>query len=139
MRKISKLLIATFFPAAATGGEIDYSKIAGASSARVESALVRYSRLYGEPCAYIQILNPGNWGVIETKRICELNGLSLESEVADAYFSNPAFSKDGVHLKLSITPLEKTGEQRKSCLIPIKNKTIGEIDCIENNHVEPNA
>ncbi|MDM8348535.1 hypothetical protein P8H27_06445 [Pseudomonas sp. sp1636] len=133
MRKISALFVLALLPAVTTGGEIDYSKIAEASSSRIESTLVRYSRLYGEPCANIQILNPKNWEVIETKRICELNGLSLESEVADAYFSNPKFSKEGVHLKLSITPLEPVGEQKKICLIPIKDKQIGAIECTDRN------
>lgn len=133
MRKASALFVLALLPAVTTGGEIDYSKIAEASSARIESTLVRYSRLYGEPCANIQIINPKNWEAIETKRICEFNGLSFESDVADAHFSNPEFSKEGVHLQLSITPLEPVGEQKKTCLIPIKNKQIGAIECTAQN------
>lgn len=113
MKKISVLFLLTLLPSLVVSGEIDYSKIAEASSARIENTLVRYSRIYGEPCANIQILNSKNWEAVATKRICELNGLSLESEVADAYFSNPQFSNEGVHLQLSITPLEPAGEQKK--------------------------
>lgn len=130
MGKVSVLFVFTFFSAATVGGEIECSKISEASSARIEGALVRYSRLYGEPCANIQIINPKSWEAIETKRICELDGLSLESEVADAYFSNPQFSKEGVRLNLSVTPLEPVGEQKKICLIPIKGKQIGTMECV---------
>lgn len=131
MRKLSGFLVFAFFPAVTIGSEVDYSKIAEASSARIENTLVRYSRLYGEPCANIQILNPKSWEALETKRICELNGVSLETEVADAYFSDPKFSEEGVYLKLSITPLEPVGEQKKICLIPIKDKHIGAIECAD--------
>lgn len=133
MRKISKLFISAFLPTVSIRGELDYSKIAEASSARIENALVRYSRLYEEPCAYIQIINPKSWEAIETARICEFNGLSFATEVADAYFSKPEFSKDGVHLQLSIVPLEPTGEQNKRCFVPIKDKKIGTIECIASN------
>ena len=133
MRKVSVLFVFVLFPTVAVGGEIEYSKISEASSARIEGTLVRYSRLYGEPCANIQIITPKSWEAIETKRICELNGLSLESEVADAYFSNPKFSREGVHLNLSITPLEPVGEQKKLCLIPIKDKQIGTMECVMQN------
>lgn len=133
MKKKSVLFLLTLLPRLVFSGEIDYSKIAEASSARIENTLVRYSRLYGEPCANIQIINPKNWVAIETKRICELNGLSLEEEVTDAYFSNPKFSEEGVHIQLSITPLEPTGEQKKTCFIPIKDKKIGPIECTDIN------
>lgn len=133
MKKISLLLLLTVFSGLVVCGEIDYSKIAEASSARITNTLIRYYRLYGEPCANIQIINSKNWEAVETKRICELNGLSLESEVADAYFSNPKFSKEGVHLQLSITPLEPIGEQKKTCIIPIRNKHIGDIECADRN------
>jgi hypothetical protein len=131
MKNLFALFLLTLFSTLVVSDEIDYSKIAEASSARIEKTLVRYSRLYGDPCANIQILNSKNWEVIETKRICELNGQSLESEFADAYFSNPEFSKEGVHLQLSITPLEPIGEQKKICLVPIKYKKIGPMECIE--------
>lgn len=133
MGKVSVLFMFTFFPAVTVGGEIEYSKISEASSARVGGTLIRYVRLYGEPCANIQIINPKSWEAIETKHICELDGLSLESEVADAYFSNPKFSKEGVHLNLSVTPLEPVGEQKKLCLIPIKDKQIGTMECVMQN------
>lgn len=133
MKKISVLFLLTFFPSLVFSGEIDYSKIAEASSARIENTLVRYSRLYGEPCANIQILNSKNWEALKTRRICEFNGQSLESDFADAYFSNPEFSKEGVHLELSITPLEPVGEKKNICLVPIKDKKIGTIECTEKN------
>lgn len=131
MKKISVLFLLILLPSLVVSGEIDYSKISEASSARIENILVRYFRIYGEPCANIQILNSKNWEAVETKLICELNGLSLESEVADAYFSNPQFSNEGVHLQLSITPLEPVGEQKKACLIPIRDKKIGAIECAD--------
>lgn len=131
MKKISVLFLLILLPSLVVSAEIDYSKISEASSARIEKILVRYFRIYGEPCANIQILNSKNWEAVETKRICELNGLSLESEVADAYFSNPQFSNEGVHLQLSITSLEPVGEQKKACLIPIKYKQIGAIECAD--------
>ncbi|MDO9618119.1 MAG: hypothetical protein Q7J43_10615 [Pseudomonas sp.] len=131
MKKISVLFLLILLPRLVVSGEIDYYKISEASSARIEKILVRYFRIYGEPCANIQILNSKNWEAVETKRICELNGLSLDSEVADAYFSNPQFSNEGVHIQLSITPLEPVGEQKKACLIPIRDKQIGAIECAD--------
>lgn len=131
IEKISAVISLTLLSSLSVSGEIDYSKTAEASSARIENILVRYFRIYGEPCANIQTLNSKNWEAVETKRICELNGLSLESEVADAYFSNPQFSNEGVHLQLSITPLEPVGERKKACLIPIIDKQIGAIECID--------
>lgn len=131
MKKISALSLLILLPSLVVSAEIDYSKISEASSARIEKILVRYFRIHGEPCANIQILNSKNWKALESKRICDLNGLSLESEVADAYFSNPRFSNEGVHLQLSITPLETIGEQKKACLIPIKDKQIGAIECAD--------
>lgn len=133
MKKIFVLFLLTLLPSLVVSGEIDYSKIAEASSARIENILVRYSRLYGEPCANIQIINSKNWEAVETRRICEFNGQSLESEFADAHFSNPEFSKEGVHLQLSITPLEPVGEQKKTCLIPIRDKQIGAIECTDSD------
>lgn len=133
MKKISVLFLLTLSPSLVFSGEIDYSKIAEASSARIENTLVRYSRLYGEPCANIQILNSKNWEALETRRICEFNGQSLDSDFADAYFSNPEFSKEGVHLELSITPLEPVGEKKNICLVPIKDQKIGTIECTEKN------
>lgn len=131
MKKISVLFLLILLPRLVVSGEIDYYKISEASSARIEKTLVRYFRIYGEPCANIQILNSKNWEAVETKRICELNGLSLDSEVADAYFSNPQFSNEGVYIQLSITPLEPVGEQKKACLIPIRDKQIGAIKCAD--------
>lgn len=125
---MSPLFASIFFPTVTIGEEINYSKISEASSARIESILARYSRSYGEPCANIQTLSPGSWEIIETKRICSFNNLSFETEVADAYFSNPEFSNNGIHLQLSITPLEPIGEQKKKCFIPIKDRRIGAME-----------
>lgn len=133
MKKTPPLFASIFFSTITTGEEINYSKISEASSARIGSILVRYSRLYGEPCANIQILSPGTWKTIETKRICSLKNLSFETEVADAYFNNHEFSNNGIHLQLSITPLEPIGEQKKKCFIPIKDKRIGAMECIDQN------
>ena len=72
MRKVSVVFVFAFFPVVGVSGEIEYSKISEASSARIEGTLVRYSRLYGAPCANIQIINPKSWEAMETKRICEL-------------------------------------------------------------------
>ncbi|WP_313518800.1 hypothetical protein [Pseudomonas sp.] len=125
------LIMLTFFPAVTLGEEINYQNIADAKSARVENTLVRYFRIYGEPCANIQTIKPKSWSIIETVRICQLDGLSFQSDVADAYFSNPEFSKKGINLQLSITPLAPTGEQKKKCFIPIKDKHIGAMTCMD--------
>lgn len=132
---IKKIILAIFiFCSTATlGGEVNYQNIAEAKSARIESSLARYFRMYGEPCANIQIIKPKSWEIIETMRICELNSLSLKADVADAYFRDPEFSRKGITLQLSITPLPPTGEQKKTCLIPIKDKHIGAMTCMDEN------
>lgn len=47
MRKSLNFLAFALSLEVAIGSEVDYSKIAEASSARVESTFVRYSRIYG--------------------------------------------------------------------------------------------
>lgn len=133
MNKAVLVFALTAISATALADEINYYQIAEAHSARIEKNLVRYARLYGESCANIQIINPGSWQAIKTERICSFNGLSFETDFADAHFSEPEFSSNGLHLKLSITPLEPTGEKNKECFIPIKDKSIGPMECIDSN------
>jgi len=131
MIKIIILIILIFRPIATLGDVINYQNTAEANSARIENSLVRYFRMYGEPCANIQVIKPKSWEIIETVRICEFNGLSFQTDVADAHFSDPEFSKEGVTLQLSITPLSPTGEQKKRCFIPIEDNHIGIMACMD--------
>lgn len=119
-----------FLATGANGEEIDYSKISEAKSSRINDIIVRYVRLYGEPCISIQTVNPGGgWKVISTKNICSVDGKSFWTDFADAGFEDVSFSKKGVHLTLSTTPLEPIGEQKRECFVPIKDGSINAMTC----------
>jgi len=129
---MKKVVLLNFFPlflaagVMAAGEEVDYSKISEAKSARLNDVVARYIRIYGEPCAIFQVLNPrSGWEVISTKRVCSFGGKSFETDFADAHFEAVSFSSRGAHLTLSLTPLEATGEQEVKCFVPIEG---GEID-----------
>ncbi|WPC05252.1 hypothetical protein SBP02_00440 [Pseudomonas benzenivorans] len=136
MKKIALLqLFIVFLATAVAGEEIDYSKISEAKSARLNNIVARYIRIYGEPCAFFQTLNPRNgWKITSAKNFCSLNGKSFRTDFSDSHFENVYFSSLGAHLTLSITPLETTGEQKMKCFVPIENSTISEMICedIEN-------
>ncbi len=131
MRKIAFTQFLIFFLATgAIGEEIDYSKIAEAKSARYSNLVIRYIRIYGEPCAILQTLNPKiDWEITSTKTICSLNEKSFKADFSDAHFEEVYFSENSVHLTLSITPLEPTGEQKKECIIPVKDGVISVMTC----------
>lgn len=119
-----------FLTTIVNGEEIDYSKISEAKSSRINDIVVRYIRMYGEPCIKIQTVNPGEgWKVTSTEHICSINGKSFWTDFADVGFENVYFSKKGVHLTLSTTPLEPVGEQKRECLIPIKDGSINTMTC----------
>ncbi len=131
MKKVALVQFFTLFLATgAIGEEIDYSKISEAKSARLSNLVVRYIRTYGEPCAVLQTLNPrSGWKITSTKNICSLNGKSFKADFADTHFESVYFSDSGVHLTLSITPLEPTGEQKRKCFVPIKDGFINAMIC----------
>lgn len=132
MRFLSVLCAAfSIFPVMVFGGGGDYSKVAEATSSRVNGALVRYLRLYGDACVSVQIIDSKAWGVLEEKKICEIDGMSFYSDFADAHFSKPEFSENGLSLDLSVTPLAPIGEQRKKCFVPIHKNSIGSMVCTD--------
>lgn len=133
MKWISGLYLSLLIPATTLGKDIDYSKIAEAISSRVDGIPARYYRLYGEACINIEILNPKTWRAIETKHICEIDGLSFDSDFADVHFSRPEFHEDGLYIAQSITSLRPIGEQNNKCFVPIKRSGIGSIVCVGSN------
>lgn len=132
MRLFSILCVAfSVFPAIVFGGGIDYSKVAEATSSRVDGVLVRYLRLYGDVCVSVQIIDSKSWGVVEERKICEIDGLSFYSDFADAHFSSPEFSGNGLSIELSVTPLAPIGEQKKKCFVSIHKNSIGSMVCTD--------
>lgn len=118
------------FTTTSNADNIDYSKISDAQSARHGKMLIRQLKIYGDPCAYFQIINPkDSWNVTETKIFCNLDGKSFWTDFADASVTNIMVSQDGITMNLSITPLTTTGEENKKCFIPISNQEFGDIEC----------
>jgi hypothetical protein len=124
------LIILLFASTYSNAQEIDYTKISEAQSIRQGATLVRHFNLYGEPCAYFQIIDSTNkWSISETKKFCHIDGKSFLTDFADAEITNIRLTEKGISISLSITPLETTGEQKKECFMPILNDSLGIIEC----------
>jgi len=67
--------------------------------------------------------------VLESMDLCSFEGKFFSTGFAYAGFQDITFEKDGIHLILSVTPLEPTGEQLRKCSIPIANGKMSSLHC----------
>jgi hypothetical protein len=127
--KVLVLLSAVFLTASVSAG-VEYEKIAEANSARIGNVVARYLRSYSSPCLDVQILAPDDgWKIIAQKNFCEFNGGNFSTDFTYAGFEEVSIKQDGVHLTLSIFPLEPTVEESRKCFISIKHSSIGMLTC----------
>lgn len=132
MRKLSIALITFGLIGVASAGSLNYSAVAEANSARIDNVLVRYLRIFEDPCLYIETVSlDGNWGATSRANVCDLEGRSFSSGFTYAGFQNISFEVDGIHLTLSTTPLEPTEEEKRKCFIPVTSGQIGRLHCSE--------
>jgi hypothetical protein len=124
------LTILLFVTNCSNAQDIDYTKISEAQSIRQGATLVRHFNLYGEPCAYFQVIDSKkNWIISETKKFCHIDGKSFLTDFSDAEVKNIRLTTKGISMILSITPLENSGEQKKECFMPILANSLGTIEC----------
>lgn len=130
MRKNFFGVMLAIFPVFVQAETVNYKDVFKVDSHRIGKVVVRYIKLFSEPCLTIQALSQKpEWQVVSAKQICSFEGKSFEDEVADAQFENIYFAEDGVHFTLSITPLQLAPEQRRACVVPVEQGVIGELVC----------
>ncbi len=99
---------------------------------RVGNNVVRYIKTFGSSCLDVQVISPDkNWSVLSSSNFCTFEGKKFGSDFADAGFEDITVEADGLHLTLSLTPLQPTGEQRRGCVIPVAAEVIKDLKCAE--------
>jgi hypothetical protein len=130
MRKKFFGVVLAIFPTFVHAEAVNYKDVFRVDSHRIGEVVVRYIKLFSEPCLTIQALSQKpEWQVVSAKKICSFEGKSFKDEVADAQFEDIYFSEDGVHFTLSITPLRLAAEQRRACVVPVEQGVVGELVC----------
>ena len=130
MRALSIALITFGLIGVARAGSLNYSAVAEANSARIDNVLVRYLKIFEDPCLYIETVSlDGNWGATSRANVCDLEGRTFSSGFTYVGFQNISFEVDGIHLTLSTTPLEPTEKEKRKCFIPIASGQIGRLHC----------
>lgn len=108
----------------------DIGAVSEVGAGRVGANVVRYIKTFNDSCLEVQVVSPDdNWKILSASSFCTFEGKSFDSDFADAGFEDISVKNDGVHLTLSITPLRPTGEERRSCNIPVEGTTIKELKC----------
>ena len=132
--KFSKLvpLFCVFYLGHAAAEIPDIGSVSEVGAGRVGNNVVRYVKTFGNSCLDVQVISPEkNWKVLSSSNFCTFEGKKFGSDFADAGFEDISVKADGVHLTLSITPLQPTGEQRRSCVIPVTTAVIKDLSCSE--------
>jgi hypothetical protein len=108
----------------------DIGAVSEVGAGRVGANVVRYIKTFNDSCLEVQVVSPDdNWKILSASSFCTFEGKSFDSDFADAGFEDISVKNNGVHLTLSITPLRPTGEERRSCSIPVEGTTIKELKC----------
>jgi hypothetical protein len=109
---------------------INYSNVSEVKSGRSGGVLARYIKTFEDECLAIEIIKiQGGVRVLDGENICSFQGKPFSTGFAYAGFQDITFEEDGIHLILSITPLEPIGEQLRKCLIPIESGKMGSFEC----------
>lgn len=110
----------------------DLGAVSKVGTGRVGDNVVRYVKTFNDSCLEVQVLSPEkDWKILSASNFCSFEGKKFDSGFADASFEDVSVKDDGVHLILSLTPLQSTGEQWRSCVIPIAIAAIKELSCSE--------
>lgn len=132
--KLSKLLslFCVFYLGHAAAELPAIGPVSEVGTGRVGNNVVRYVKTFGNSCLDVQVISPEkNWKVLSSSNFCTFEGKKFGSDFADAGFEDISVKADGVHLTLSLTPLQPTGEQRRSCVIPVAATVIKDLSCSE--------
>jgi len=132
--KLSKLLslFCVFYLGHAAAELPDIGPVSEVGTGRVGNNVVRFVKTLGNSCLDVQVISPEkNWKVLSSSNFCTFEGKKFGSDFADAGFEDISVKADGVHLTLSLTPLQPTGEQRRSCVIPVTAAVIKDLSCSE--------
>lgn len=109
--------------------ETNYAGASEIMSGRVGASLVRYVKTFESECLIIEVLKRKDWTLLSGRYFCTFEGKSFSTDFTDIEFQNITFEKDGVHSRLSITPLRSAVEEIRSCIIPVGNDHIGDLRC----------
>lgn len=110
--------------------EVNYSAASEVNSGRIKGTLVRYIKTFEDDCLEVEVMNAGaKLSVLSSMHLCSFEGKSFSTGFAYAGFQDITFEKDGIHLTLSITPLEPTGEEVRECVIPIAEGNMSDLQC----------
>lgn len=110
----------------------DIGSVSEVGVGRVGNNVVRYIKTLGNSCLDVQVVSPEkNWKILSSSNFCAFEGKKFDSDFADAGFEDISVKADGIHLTLSLTPLQPTGEQRRRCVIPVAATVIKDLDCSE--------
>lgn len=109
-----------------------YTNASMINSGRSGGVLARYIKTFENDCLAIEIISvQGKLEVLESMNLCSFEGKPFSTGFAQAGFQDITFEEDGIHLVLSIAPLEPTGEQLRNCSIPIDNGKMSRLYCSE--------
>jgi hypothetical protein len=109
---------------------VNYSASSEVNSGRVNGTLVRYIKTFEDDCLEVEVVNSGaKLSVLSSMHLCSFEGKPFSTGFAYAGFQDITFEKDGIHLTLSITPLEPTGEEVRECVIPIAEGNMSDLQC----------
>jgi hypothetical protein len=116
----------------ASGEVVDYLSVSEVNSARVGGVLVRYVKTFENECLDVEVISiKSKLKVLQRINFCSFEGRSFSTGFAHAGFQNINFDESGVHLELSITPLEPVGEQIRKCFIPVIDGKLSSLECSE--------
>ncbi|MCY1459935.1 hypothetical protein D9M71_774520 [compost metagenome] len=109
---------------------MNYSAASEVNSGRINGTLVRYIKTFEDDCLEVEVVNSGaKLSVLSSMHLCSFEGKPFSTGFAYAGFQDITFEKDGIHLTLSITPLEPTGEEVRECVIPIAEGNMSDLQC----------
>lgn len=112
----------------------DLGAVSKVGVGRIGDNIIRYVRTFNDSCLEVQVLSPeGDWKILSATSFCSYEGKKFDSGFADAGFEDILVKEDGIHLTLSLTPLQPTGEQRMSCVIPIIYASVKNLSCSKND------
>lgn len=111
---------------------VDLGNVRRVGAGRIGAFVVRHVRTFGDQCLGIQVLAPdASWKVLSFSNVCSFEGKSFNDGYAYVGIEDLKVASDGVHLRLELTPLRSTGEERRQCVIPLRGTEIGELNCAQ--------
>lgn len=135
--KTYKALIASTVFLLPTHGAIASTVIPGnameINTQRIGDLLFRYTRFNSEsshPCLRAELINPqDNWKIVETKDICEINGMQLADDFSYFGFDSFQFKNNKLLFKFNFLEKNTYGEHTQDCFILVSKNKMGKLEC----------